>query len=207
MAQIANSYETMDDFQKLVSDIAKLKYIKINDSEYCITQLADDLEWLSKTVSFTKAFSDYLMYSNKPKTMFIETPIDISSQHNNDNLHILETTPFLKYKDVAKDKYRTLLYVLKQLYKNALTLPDAERVSMTIATDFNLETDLYLKTPEFIIDNFIYHIYSHNHISENCEKVLNIIKVFEYLYYKTINYINELEFDALYYNDMQKTLE
>jgi hypothetical protein len=207
MAQIANSYETMDDFQKLVSDIAKLKYIKINDSEYCITQLVDDLEWLSKTVSFTKAFSDYLMYSNKPKTMFIETPIDISSQHNNDNFDSLKTTPFLKYKDVAKDKYRTMVYVLKQLYKNALTLPDAERVSMTIATDFNLETDLYLKNPEFIIDHFIYHIYSHNHISENCEKVLNIIKVFEYLYYKTMNYINELEFDALYYNDMQKTLE
>lgn len=198
MAQIANFYETMNDIQKPVSVIATLKYIKINESEYCITQLVEDLEWLSKTISFTKAFSDYLIYSNKPKTMFLETPIDISSQHNNDNLHILETTPFLKYKDCAKDRYRTLVYVLKRLYKNALTLPDAERVSITVTTYFNLKTDLYLKNPEFIIDHFIYHIYSHNHISENFENVLNILKVFEYLYYKTINYVNELEFDALH---------
>lgn len=186
----------MDDLQKLEADIATFKYIKVNTNEYCITQLAEDLEWLSRTVSFSKSFSDYLVYSNKPKnTMFFETPI-----HNEetDNLHILETTPFLKYKDVSKEKYRTLVYVLKQLYKNALTLPDAERVSLTITTDFNLETDLYLNNPEFIIDNFIYHIYSHNHISENCEKVLNILKVFEYLYHKTINYVNELEFDAEY---------
>jgi hypothetical protein len=186
----------MDDLQKLEENIAAFKYIKINTNEYCITQLAEDLEWLSQTVRFSKSFSDYLVYSNKSKnTMFFETPV-----HNEetDNLHILQTTPFLKYKDVVKDKYRILLYVLKQLYKNALKLPDAERISLTITTDFNLETDLYLKNPEFIIDHFIYHIYSHNHISENCEKVLNTIKVFEYLYHKTINYVNELEFDAEY---------
>ena len=46
------------------------------------------------------------------------------------------------------------------------------------------------------MDHFIYHTYSHNHISDNYENVLNIIKVFEYLYNKTINYVDELEFDA-----------
>jgi hypothetical protein len=77
-----------------------------------------------------------------------------------------------------------------------LELPDVERVIHTITYDFKIENDIFLKHPDFIFDHFIYHTYSHNHISENYEKLLNIIKTFEYLYYKTINYLAELEFDV-----------
>jgi len=208
---------TMDYHQKLVSDIDTMKYVSLHNNKYCITQLVEDLEWLAKTVSFSKSFSDYLVYTsenrssqnvgslhifssnanenvNMPKnTAFLECPID--SIVTNDNVDIVEKTPFLKYKEDVKSKYRNMVFVLQHLYKNALVLPDAERVIHTITQDFNMENDIYLKHPDFIMDHYIYHTYSHSHISENYEKVLNIIKVFEYLYYKTMNYVAELEFD------------
>jgi len=220
------------------SELERFKYIKINATSYCITQLFEDLEWLVKTVNFTKAFSDYLVYctnqgfsesSGRSKSAIfgrdevsyenIKRPLDLETQGfsesrgrsksaifgrdevsyenpiETDSLILLEKTPFLKYKEYVKEKYRHLVYVLKQVYKNALVLPDAEKVSLTISNDFNMENDLFLKNPEFIIDHFIFHIYCHNHISDNYEKVITVLKVFEYLYHKTLNYVNELEFD------------
>jgi hypothetical protein len=208
----------MDKSENMESAIKNMKYVQLNTEKYCITQLVEDLEWLTKTVSFSKAFSDYLVYAsekrssqnvgslhifrsnanenvNTPKnTVFLECPID--SIAANDNLDIVENSPFLKYKESVKSKYRNLVFVLQHLYKNALTLPDAERVIHTITTDFHMENDIFLKHPNFIMDHYIYHTYSHIHISENYENVLNIIKVFEYLYYKTMNYVAELEFDV-----------
>jgi hypothetical protein len=189
-----NHLETMDCNTKLISDIDKIKYIQLGSDKYCITQLVEDLEWLAKTVSFSKSFSDYLVYINRgKKTGASNCPVDLASKSDFD---IVEKTPFLKYKEDAKYKYRNIVSVLKHLYKTALELPDAERVIKTIRSDFNIENDIYLKHPDFIMDHFIYHTYSNNHISDNYENVLNIIKVFEYLYNKTINYVDELEFDA-----------
>lgn len=186
--------ETMDCHTKLVSNIDNIKYVKLNSVKYCITQLVEHLEWLAKTVSFSKSFSDYLVYVNKGNTTSsINCPIDTSS---NLDFDIAEKTPFLKYKEEVKCKYRNIVYVLKHLYKTALALPDSECVIHTITYYFNIENDIFLKHPDFIFDHFIYHTYSHNHISENYDKLLNIIKTFEYLYYKTINYVNELEFDV-----------
>jgi hypothetical protein len=173
-------------------ELERFKYIKLNNTSYCITQLFQDLEWMVKTVNFTKSFSDYLVYcTDLKRALDIETPVET------DNLILLEKPPFLKYKEYVKEKYRNIVYVLKQVHKNTLLLPDAEKVSLTISKDFNMENDLFFKNPEFIIDHFIYHIYSHNHISENYEKVITLLKAFEYLYYKTLNYVNELEFDIL----------
>jgi hypothetical protein len=183
----------MDYNTELVSDIDTIKYVKLSSDKYCITQLIEDLEWLAKTVSFSKSFSDYLLYVNKSKKTSLNCPIDLVLSSNID---IVEKTPFLKYKDEVKCKYKNIVQVLKHLYKTALTLPDVERVIRTMTYDFNMENDIYLKHPDFIIDHFIYHTYSHNHISDNYEKVLNVIKVFEYLYHKIINYIAELEFDT-----------
>lgn len=210
MAEIENTIHLLTQ-----CELKRFKYININETSYCITQLFEDLEWLVKTVNFTKAFSDYLVYcTNIKRPVDLETvkyfraPLGVegiqgnSIEHSSlefpvetDYLMLLEKTPFLKYKEYVKEKYRHLIYVLKQVYKNALVLPHAEKVSMTISNDFNMENDLYLKNPEFIIDHFIYHIYCHNHISDNYEKVITLLKVFEYLYYKTLNYVNELEFD------------
>ena len=192
-----NQSETMDCNTKIISDICKIKYIHLGSDVYCITQLVEDLEWLAKTVSFSKSFSDYLVYINKETKMTsLNCLVDVGSSSN---FEIGEKTPFLKYKEDTKYKYRNIVNVLKQLYKNALELPDAERVMRTITIDFNIGNDIYLKHPDFIMDHFIYHTYNHNHISENYEKVLNVIKVFEYLYYKTINYIDESEFDVQTY--------
>jgi hypothetical protein len=186
--------ETMDYNTKLILDIDKIKYIQLSSDKYCITQLIEDLEWLAKTVSFSKSFSDYLVYINRgKKTVASNCPVYVASKSDFD---IVEKTPFLKYKEDAKCKYRNIVSVLKHLYKTALELPDAERVIKTIRSDFNIENDIYLKHPDFIMDHFIYHTYSNNHISDNYENVLNVIKVFEYLYNKTINYVDELEFDA-----------
>jgi hypothetical protein len=182
------------DYNKTVSDIENIKHVQLTTEKYCITKLIEDLEWLAKTASFSKSFSDYLVYVNKSNTnVFLNCPIDVTSNYDFD---IIEKTPFLKYKEEVKCKYRNIVYVLKHLYKTALKLPDAERVIHTITTDFDIKNDIYLKHPDFIIDHFIYHTYCHNHISDNYEKVLNIIKVFEYLYYKTINYVAELEFES-----------
>jgi hypothetical protein len=57
--------KTMDYNTELVSDIDTIKYVKLSSDKYCITQLIEDLEWLAKTVSFSKSFSDYLLYVNK----------------------------------------------------------------------------------------------------------------------------------------------
>jgi hypothetical protein len=182
------SYENADTIDlPNQSELERFKYINLNNTSYCITQLVEDLEWLVKTVNFTKAFSDYLVYCR----VDLETPVET------DSLIVFEKTPFLKYKEGVKEKYRHIVNVLKQVYKNALVLPDAEKVTLTISKDFNMESDIFLKNPEFIIDHFIYHIYCHNHISENYEKVITVLKIFEYLYHKTLNYVNELEFDIL----------
>ena len=187
--------ENMDYQQKLVLDIDNMKYVQLYSEKYCLTQLVEDLEWLAKTVSFSKSFSDYLLYANKSNNIWgLECPVE--SIITNPNLDIVETSPFLKYKEDVKSKYRNLVYILKHLYKNALELPDSERVINTITSELHIENDIYLKHPDFIMDHYIYHTYSHTHISENYEKVLNILKAFEYLYYKTINYIAEMEFDA-----------
>lgn len=185
----------MDYNKKLTSDIDNIKHIQLNSEVYSITRLIEDLEWLEKTVGFSKSFSDYLVYVNKSKKTSLHCPIDASFDSNS-NFDISEKTPFLKYKESVKCKYRNIIHVLKHLYKTVLKLPDAERVIHTIAYDFNIENDIFLKHPDFIMDHFIYHTYCHNHISENYEKVVNVIKVFEYLYYKTINYVTELEFDT-----------
>jgi hypothetical protein len=176
-----------------ISDIDAIKYVKLGSYNYCITQLLEDLEWLARTVTFSKSFSDYLLYVNKSKKTSVNCTIDVFSDSNFD---IVEKSPFLKYKEEVKRKYKNIVIVLKQLYNTALALPDRERVVRTIISDFTIENDIFLKHPDFIIDHFIYHTYSHNHITDNYEKVLNIIKVFEYLYYKTINHITELEFDV-----------
>lgn len=187
MAEITNIINLQKE-----SDIERFKYIKINETKYCITQLLEDLEWMVKTINFTKSFTDYLLYCSGLKHQVdLEIPIET------DHLILYDKTPFFKYKEYIKEKYRHLVYILKQVYKNALVLPDAEKISLTISKDFNMENDICLKNPEFIIDDFIYNIYCHNHISENYEKVITILKVFEYLYYKTLNYVNELEFDGM----------
>ena len=183
----------MDYNTNLISDIAAIKYVNLGSDKYCITQLLEDLEWLTQTVSFSKSFSDYLLYINKSKKTHIQCPVDVMSDSN---FVISEKSPFLKYKEETKCKYRNIVSVLKHIYNIALLLPDAERVIETITIDFHIENDLFLKHPDFIIDHFIYHTYSHNHISDNYEKVLNVIKVFEYLYYKTINYVTEFDFDT-----------
>ena len=59
--------ETMDYNTKLISDIDKIKYVQLSSDKYCITQLIEDLEWMAKTVSFSKSFSDYLVYINRGK--------------------------------------------------------------------------------------------------------------------------------------------
>jgi hypothetical protein len=202
------SYENADTIDlPNQSELERFKYITLNNTSYCITQLVEDLEWLVKTINFTKAFSEYLVYctnqgfsesrGRSKSAIFGRDEVSYENPIETDHLILLEKTPFLKYKEGVKEKYRHLVYILKQLYKNALVLPDAEKVSLTISKDFNMESDIFLKNPEFIIDHFIYHIYSHNHIAENYEKVITILKIFEYLYDKTLNYVNELEFDIL----------
>ena len=136
----------MEYHEKIASDINldNIKYVNLYSDKYCITQLLEDLEWLYKTVSFSKSFSDYLVYINKSKNMrSINCPIDAITIDDAD-LDITEKTPHFKYKESVKCKYRNIVYALKHLYKNALTLPDAERVIHTIRFDFNLETDIFL---------------------------------------------------------------
>ncbi len=186
--------DTMDTIdRKIVSDVDKIKYVEIGSNKYCITQLVEDLEWLYKTVSFSKSFSDYILFVNKSKKTSLNCPVAATIYDS--NLDIAEKNPFMKYKETVKCKYRDILCALKHLYKTYMELPDVEHIKRTITIDFHIENDIFLKHPDFIMDHFIYHTYCHNHISDNYEKVLNVIKVFEYLYYKTINYVAELEFD------------
>ena len=60
----------------------------------------------------------------------------------------------------------------------------------------HMNTHLYLKHPEFILDHYIFHIYSYNHITDNYTNALTILKIFEYMCYKLLNYLDEVEFDA-----------
>ena len=212
--------EDKDDFHKLLIRIHEIKSICVNNKQYCITNLPKDLEWLEKTICFTKSYSDYLVFSNgsscalsfdnklSPDNTQTPTlvpssgvlaismqtcPLDISE---NNQTVTTENAPFMKYKESVKTKYSMLIHVLKELYNTALKIPDVEKVRTTILNDFHINSDIYLKHPEFIMDDFFYHIYNHVNITEKYEKVLDILKVFEYIYYKLINYVNELEFDA-----------
>jgi len=187
--------EDIDDFHKLLIRIQKIKSIDVNNKQYCITNLPKDLEWLEKTICFTKSFSDYLVFSNGSNCAIPmqNCPLDISE---NNKTVTIENTPFMKYKESVKEKYRMLIHVLKELYNTAMEMPDAEKVRTTILNDFHIDNNIHLKHPEFVMDYFFYHIYNHVHITEHYKEVLNMLKVFEYLYYKVINHINELEFDA-----------
>lgn len=203
--------EDIDDFHNRLTRIHKIKsiyvrrftgedlssQINVNNKQYCITNLPKDLEWLEKTICFTKSFSDYLVFSNGSNCAIPmqNCPLDICE---NNQTNITENAPFMKYKVSIKEKYSMLIHVLKELYNTALEIPDAEKIRTTILNDFHIDNDIHLKHPEFIMDYFFYHIYNHVHITKHYEEILGILKVFEYIYYKVINYVNELEFDAEY---------
>jgi len=203
-------------------------------SEYDV--VLSDLEWLKKTIEFTKSFSEYLQYmkTNPLREYSIPSPykneehisgaipefgVIMGEQPSDEktpefrtekdeadhipiedvdsyNIKIKQTSPFLVYKEGCKVNYRRILTVLKQLYKTAMNIPDVDKVIHTIEHDFNTNTHIYLKNPEFIFDDYIYHVYSYNNIINSYAAALNVLNVFEYLFYKTTNYFSEIEYDC-----------
>ena len=173
--------------------------------------LLSDLKWLKKTIEFTKSFSDYLQYmkTNPMGRDSISFPYK-NEEHISDevdpipiedvdsyNIKIKQNTPFLIYKETCKVNYRRIITIMKQLYKTAMNIPDVDKVIHTIEHDFNTNTHIYFKNPEFIFDHYIYHVYSYNNIVNNYDMALNVLNVFEYLFYKTTNYFSEIEYDRM----------
>jgi hypothetical protein len=204
-------------------------------SEY--DRVLSDLEWLKKTVEFTKSFSEYLQYmktnalggysisspctneehisaaipelgaimgeqpSGEPDTEFRMEKAQVDhipiEDFDSYNIKIKQNSPFLVYKERCKVNYRRIITVMKNLYKTAMNIPDVDKVIYTIEHDFNTNTHIYLKNPEFIFDDYIYHVYSYNNIVNNYTAALNVLNVFEYLFYKTTNYFSEIEYDCV----------
>ena len=181
--------ETLPNNREALSVIERIKYIDLYSHRYCLTQLKEDLEWLNKTITFTKQFSEYATYIISEKHDF--------SIHTTDcvTFTIAEKQPFLRYNDQVKDKYKNIIKVFIHLYTNILLLPNADTIMNHVNNMCKPENHMYLTHPHFIMDHFIYHTYHHSHIIDNYEKVVNILQVFEYFYYKIMNYIAEWEFD------------
>jgi hypothetical protein len=174
------------EIQSLVMKLNELNkvYIQYNNTTVLINDFVlNDLEWLRELVNFTKSFVDFTLKMNA------------MALHETDKHAIIECPMVLKYKDSIKSRYQKLIYLLKGIYKNALKLPDAEKIHQTLVKDFNDYNPLYLTNPEFIFDYFVYHLHDCVQINKHYTDVLNGLKLFEYFYYKLLNYIKELEFD------------
>jgi len=175
------------DFQEIVERISDLKYVHMNDTTFSIEDsFINDLEWLLEIVNFTKSFVGFTYNLN-------ESPIH---KTENETYKIVEEYPFLIYKDEIKLRYKKIMYLMKNVYRNALKLPDLEKIYYTIEKEFNNYNHIHLKNPEYIFEHFVYNVCSYTHIQENYTSSMQCIKVFEYLYYMLINHIKELEFDA-----------
>lgn len=179
----------------------------VSQDERIIGLSVNDLEWLKKTIELTKSFSEYLEYI-KSNTLVVDShpykntiPISNEASHipieefDSYEIKVKQTAPFLVYKEPCKSNYRRILSIMKNLYKTTMSIPDADTVIQTIENEFKMESHVYLKNPEFVFDDYIYHIYSYNNIVNNYEIALNILKVFEYFFYKTTNYFTEIEYD------------
>jgi hypothetical protein len=167
----------------------------------------NDFEWLKKTIELTKSFSEYLEYM-KSNPLVVDShpynntiPISYEAEHipieevDSYEIKVKQMAPFLVYKETYKSNYRRILAIMKTLYKTTMNIPVADTVIQTIEHVFKMESHVYLKNPEFVFDDYIYHVYSYNNIVNNYELALNILKVFEYFFYKTTNYYTEIEYD------------
>jgi hypothetical protein len=114
--------------------------------------------------------------------------------------------PFLQYKEDIKLRYRNVIDLMKSVYRNALKLPDVEKIYDTLNNDFHNSDHSYLRNPEALFDNFIQNVNSYTHIQMNYEAATQCINTFQYLYYKLLNHITELEFDADSMNQSISTL-
>jgi hypothetical protein len=172
--------------------------VTINDKRYSINRsIISDIEWLLNTIKFSNAFSEYML---KISVNTIMTSDDCPLYRvETDTLKIIENPPFLKYKDVVKNRYNNIIYMFKEIHKNVIEIPDIDidKVNKTITESFKMENNVFLKNPEFILDNFIYHIDRYNDISNNYNIAINVVKAFEYLSYKIINHIEETVFDVM----------
>lgn len=99
-------------------------------------------------------------------------------KNNNGQIH-------MRYEPNTCSKYAHLIKVFKKLYEKVMILRDS------------IECDYppYLENPEFIFDNFVYHISTPCAILENYEAAIYMVGRFEYMCYILINRIDELEFD------------
>ena len=208
------------EFQELVGRISDLKYVHVNDEVISIeSSFINDLDWLLEIVHFTKSFVGFTRNLH-------ESPIHITE---NETYAIVEEPPFLHYKEDIKLRYQKIMSLMKGVYRNALKLPNVEKIYYTLEKEFNvwsyglnnhmnqhdaicMERDtqghhtthldinvcdnVQLKNPETIFEHFVYNVNSYTHIQEKHSAAIQCIKVFEYLYYKLLNHIKELEFDA-----------
>ena len=186
--------ETTKEFQEIVVQINSLKYVGVNNALMSIEGFLSDLEWLQKIVIFSKSFAEFTHDA-------VENPVEI--QNKSDDPYVLNNSPpFLVYKNAIKQRYAGIIHMMKGVYRNALKLPDVEKIYMIIDKEFNHFNHLYLKNPEFIFDHFVYHVYSYGHIHKNYPEIMEALKIFTFLYYKLINHIKELEFDACSISDI-----
>jgi hypothetical protein len=215
---VANeNHHSNDYYNDLVLQLEKIKYVRVNGKPYEINEsLITEMDWLNNTCNFTKTFVTYTHSINEnPIEEYMDQNINYTTYPMNatpadstipnelithtknpisENVHIHNNYPFLKYKSHILNRYKTLISVLKGLYANSIQLPDIEKINKTITHDFAVNI-LYLKNPEFIFDDYIYHVYNHNKINNSINTITQVIKTFEYLYYKLQNYVQELEFD------------
>lgn len=91
----------------------------------------------------------------------------------------------MRYEPDAHKKYAYIIAVFKELYAKVKLVRDS------------IECDYppYLENPQFVFDNFVYHISTPYAIIENYDAAMYMCGRFEYMCYILINRIDELEFD------------
>jgi len=194
--------------------------------------IIDEIEWFNTTLDFTHMLVKYTykmqgnpfeidntgIIKTSMRTLDRGTNIDVRefSQEMREEIHnkndaisesercFSESHPFFKYREPIIKRYRKLLIILKGLYSNILKLPNSEKIIHTIDKEFKLN-HIFLKNPEFMFDDYIYHIYNYNKITTNYEISKQILKTFEYICYSLYNYRQELEFDIFSYENVRTT--
>ena len=175
------------ELQEIVNKINELKHARVQDTVVPIEDsFLRDLDWLLEIVQFTKSFVSCTYNLNESPIQTIDTvSYSIAGEH-----------PFLQYKDDIKLRYQNVVDLMKGVYKNALKLPDVEKINDTINYEFHNRDHTYLRNPEILFDNFVQNVNSYTHIQDNYALSTQCINTFQYLYYKLLNHITELEFDA-----------
>lgn len=143
----------------------------------------------------------YFMHENVKYVMdheYFENELKWLYQHIDKTVHNVNHNILIKdaaLKKIIHQKYSQLMVYVKQLPRMYETVCKYRYMDVNENPFLQNINNVFLKHPEFVFDNFIYH--SHNLRSRNIDETewTDLHEKISYMFAFVINYLDEIEFD------------